>query len=207
MDLILLQFGADGIAAGDLNPEGTAIGTMIDGGAGPNWSAMTANAGGALFDGKKCIELVSVSQGIQQQVTTDVSNNARTSGRPVITDFTCVKYTDVTSPKMFDYCLRAKLLDDPKKDPPTMIWVLRNSGDQLNIIMRFELRAALISETHFQSHPNDMPTEQFKLNFTEIGWYHQVQGAAMTNAGTTGAAWSIGNNRPIAQITKGSSYS
>lgn len=203
MDLILLQFGSDGIAAGDLNPDGSKIGTMIDGDAGPNWTALTANVGGALFDGKKCIELVSVSQGIQQQITTDVSNNARTSGRPVITDFTCVKYADVTSPKMYDYCLRAKLLDE-LKDGPTIIWVLRNSGDQLNIIMRFELRLALISEIHFQSHPNDMPTEQFKLNFTEVGWYHQVQGAAMTNAGTTGAAWSVGNNRPIAKVTGGS---
>ncbi len=205
MDLILLQFGSTGIASGELNPDGTGIGTMIDGEEGPNWRALKTNVGGALFDGKKCIELVSVSQGIQQQVTTDVSNNSRTSGRPVITDFTCVKYTDESSPRMYDHCLRARLLDDvSKSEPPTMIWILRNSGEQLNIIMRFELRAALISEIHFQSHPNDMPTEQFKLNFTEIGWFHQVQGAAITNKGHTGAAWSIGQNRPIAKITNGS---
>lgn len=206
MDLILLQFGASDILSREPNLDGTGIGSMIDGEGGPDWQGMTANAGGAFFDGKKCIELVSISQGIKQQVTTDLSNNARTSGRPVISEFTCVKYTDSTSPKMFDHCLRAKLLDEPE-DLPTMIWILRNSGDQLNIIMRFELKLALISEIHFQSHPNDMPTEQFTLNFTEIGWFHQIQGSAMTNGGTTGAAWSIAANRPIAKLTKGSSYS
>lgn len=205
MDLILLQFGVDGIASGQPNADGTGIGSMIDGAAGegdgPAWAALTANAGGAQFDGSKCIELVSINQGIQQQVTTDVSNNARTSGRPVITDFTCVKYTDYTSPKMYDHCLRALTLDKVGGSP-TILWVLRNSGDQLNIIMRIELRLALISEIHFQSHPNDMPTEQFKLNFTEIGWHHQVQGADVANtAGFSAAAWSIAKNRPIAALS------
>lgn len=204
MDLILLQFGIDGITSSEPNMDGTGIGTLIDGAAGegdgPAWSALTANAGGAQFIGSQCIELVSINQGIKQQVTTDVSNNARTSGRPVISDFTCVKYTDATSPKMYDFCLRAKTLDDVG-GPPTILWVLRNSGDQLNIIMRIELRLTLISEIHFQSHPNDMPTEQFKLNFTEIGWHHQVQSASMGNQGFSAAAWSIAKNRPIAALS------
>ena len=201
MDLILLQFGSDSITTADDNTDGSKVGSLIDGAAGPdgNWNQVSSGSSGRPLIGKKCVELVSVSQGIQQQVTTDISNNARTSGRPVITDFTCVKYVDATSPKLYDHCLRAKLLDGVGDDP-TIIWVLRNSGDQLNIIMRFELRHALISEIHFQSHPNDMSTEQFKLNFTEIGWFHQVQGAAMTNKGNTGAAWSVGNNRPIAKV-------
>lgn len=205
MDLILLQFGIDGITSGEQNMDGTGMGSLIDGAAGegdgPAWSALTANAGGAQFDGSKCIELVSINQGIKQQVTTDVSNNARTSGRPVITDFTCVKYADSVSPKMYDFCLRAKTLDEVGT-PPTIIWVLRNSGDQLNIIMRFELRLTLLSEIHFQTHPNDMPTEQFKLNFTEVGWHHQVQGANVGNkGGFSAAAWSIAKNRPVAALS------
>ncbi|RBO81895.1 type VI secretion system tube protein Hcp [Marinomonas aquiplantarum] len=197
MDLILMQFGVDGITSGQPNADGTGIGTMIDGEAGePNWLGVTAKFGSLTFQGDKCIELVSINQGIKQQVTTDVSNNARTSGRPVITDFTCVKYTDYTSPKMYDYCLRALTLDNVN-DAPTILWVLRNSGDQLNAIMAIELRLTLISEIHFQSHPNDMPTEQFKLNFTEIGWLHQVQGASVNNGGFSATAWSIAKNRPI----------
>jgi type VI secretion system secreted protein Hcp len=204
MDLILLQFGDDSFtkpqdAAGSLmDPSG---GSLIDGAAeGDGWSALADNAGGAGFVPGKCVELVSINQGLQQQVTTDVSNSARTSGRPVISDFTCVKYVDVSSPKMYDYCLRAKPLDNDVAQP-SIIYVLRNSGDQLNIIMRFELRLALISEIQFQSHPNDMATEQFKLNFTEITWHHQLQGPGMQNKGTMAAGWSIAKNRPIGALT------
>ena len=67
--------------------------------------------------------------------------------------------------------------------------------------MRFELRLAMISEIQFQSHPNDMPTEQFKLNFTEIAWLQQGQGGGVTNKGHSAAAWSIAKNRPIAKLS------
>lgn len=204
MDLILLQFGDESFTKPMETLKGPTMdasgGSLIDGGEYGDWKLLTKNAGGANFDANKCVELVSINQGLQQQVTTDVSNSARTSGRPVISDFTCVKYVDVSSPKMYDYCLRAKALDsDPKQ--PTIIYVLRNSGDQLNIIMRFELRLALISEIQFQSHPNDMATEQFKLNFTEITWHHQLQGPGMQNKGTMAAGWSIAKNRPIGSLT------
>ena len=205
MDLILLQFGDDSFTkpqdpekGGFMDPSG---GSLIDGAEGPNgWNTLAKNAGISGFDPKKCVELVSINQGLQQQVTTDVSNSARTSGRPIVSDFTCVKYVDVSSPKMYDYCLRAKTLDT-ESSAPTVIYVLRNSGDQLNIIMRFELRLALISEIQFQSHPNDMATEQFKLNFTEITWIHQLQGPGMQNKGTMAAGWSIAKNRPIGELT------
>jgi len=196
MDLILLQFGKDSLKKSDLDLMGGGGVSLIDGAEGPDWKAIQTPG----FDANRCVELVSINQGIKQQVTTDVSNNSRTSGRPIISDFTCVKYVDMSSPKMYDHCLRALPLD--KEDStPTIIYVLRNSGDQLNIIMRFELRLAMISEIQFQSHPNDMPTEQFKLNFTEIAWHHQSQGAGVTNKGFSAAAWSIAKNRPIAKLS------
>lgn len=202
MDLILLQFGVSNFTA--TNVDATGLGTMIDGAAdGDSWKAMPTPGGplSAKFDANNCVELVSVNQGIKQQVTTDVSNNSRTSGRPIITDFTCVKYVDHTSPKLYDFCLRAKPLDAGVGNP-TVIWVLRNSGDQYNIIMCFEMTLALVSEIQFQSHPDDMPTEKFKLNFTEVGWYHQVQGANVSNtAGFTAAAWSVAANRPVAKLS------
>jgi type VI secretion system secreted protein Hcp len=200
MDLILLQFGVSDFTKPDDTLSGTTGASLIDGAADSNWNAISTEGSNGKFDHKNCVELVSINQGIQQQVTTDVSNSARTSGRPIITDFTCVKYVDVTSPRMYDYCLRAKPLDTEAGNPTT-IYVLRNSGDQLNIIMRFELRLALISEIQFQSHPNDMATEQFKLNFTEIAWHHQVQGAGVTNKGFSASAWSIAKNRPIGSLS------
>ena len=165
--------------------------------------------GGSLIDAewrdenlpfKKCIELVSVHQGLKQQVTTDVSNSARTSGRPVVTEFTCVKYVDKTSVRFYDFCLRAQPLGK-KKDQPTKIYICRNSGDKTANIMTFWLRDALISEIQFQSHPDDMPTEQFKLNFTEILWEYTIQLADTGRAGSRMAGWSVSRNRPIGQFT------
>ena len=196
MDLILLELGDAALTSPKGNDAG-AGGSLIDGEAAvDNWVGITDNPGQLGFDATKCVELVSINQGIQQQVTTDVSNSARTSGRPVVSDFTCVKYVDVSSPKLYEYCLRAKTLDS--ECAPCRIHVLRNSGDRLNLLMQFELTQVLISEIQFQSHPNDMATEQFKLNFTEISWVHCLQGPGLKNQGHVATGWSIARNRPIA---------
>mgnify|MGYP000046815395 CR=1 FL=1 len=192
MDLILLQPGNPEslFGAGDTNGWASG-GSLID-------SEGLTEELGANFG--QCIELVSVHQGMKQQVTTDVSNSARTSGRPIITEFTCTKYVDKTSVKMYEHCLRALPLGQGA-DQPTRIYILRNSGDKTANIMTFELRDAIVSEIQFQSHPDDMPTEQFKLNFTEILWTYTVQNADTTLAGNKMSGWSVSRNRPIGQFT------
>jgi type VI secretion system secreted protein Hcp len=137
---------------------------------------------------------------MKQQITTDVSNSARTSGRPIITEFTCTKYVDKTSVKFYDYCLRAQPLGKGKSQP-TKLYIARNSGTKTANILTFQLRDAIISEIQFQSHPDDMPTEQFKLNFTEILWTYTVQTADTGTAGNIATGWSVARNRPIGQFT------
>ncbi|WP_035059811.1 Hcp family type VI secretion system effector [Andreprevotia chitinilytica] len=187
MDLILLEPGDQDIFGGDNS--WTNGGSLIDN----TWRDGVLNL-------KKCIELVSIHHGMKQQVTTDVSNSARTSGRPVITEFTCVKYVDKTSVKFYDYCLRAQPLGKDKGQP-TKIYIARNSGDKTANIMTIALRDALISEIQFQSHPDDMPTEQFKISFTEIVWTYTVQLADTGTAGNISSGWSVSRNRPIGQFT------
>lgn len=192
MDLILLQPGNSDVFGGDTSNDWTTGGSLIDG----EWRDDILK-----IADKPCIELVSVHQGMKQQVTTDVSNSARTSGRPIITEFTCVKYVDKTSVKFYEYCLRAEPLGKDK-DNPTKLYICRNSGDKTANIMTFTLRDALISEIQFQSHPDDMPTEQFKLNFTEILWQFTVQLANTDRvSGVKSAGWSLARNRPIGQLT------
>jgi type VI secretion system secreted protein Hcp len=147
----------------------------------------------------RCIELVSIHQGMKQQKTTDISPSSRTSGRPIITEFTCVKYVDASSVKLMDYCLRAMPLGTGKHQP-TLIYLLRNSGDTASEILTFSLRDALISEVQFQSHPDDMPTEQFKLNFTEILWTSTLSQTKNTAGAVTAAGWSLARNCPITEF-------
>lgn len=191
MDLILLQPGDDEVFGGIKNDFATG-GSLID----DQWRDEILKLG-------QCIELVSVHHGMKQQVTTDVSNSARTSGRPIITEFTCVKYVDKTSVKFYEYCLRAKPLDNliAHPDKPTKLYIARNSGENAGNIVTMQLRDALITEIQFQSHPDDMPTEQFKLSFTEILWTYTVQTTNLKSSGNIAAGWSIARNRPIGQFS------
>lgn len=197
MDLILLQPGDPGVFGKD------ATNSWKDGGSLVQYTKDDYDENlKDVGDGTKkpCIELVSVHQGMKQQVTTDVSNSARTSGRPVITEFTCVKYVDKTSVKFYEYCLRAQPLGKDK-DHPTMIYICRSSGDKVANILTIALRDAIVSEIQFQSHPDDMPTEQFKLNFTEVLWTYTVQKANTERAGSLASGWSLARNRHIGTLT------
>lgn len=185
MDLILLQPGDSGVFGGNNSD------SLID----KEWRDEILT-----ITEKPCIELVSIHQGMKQQVTTDVSNRARTSGRPVVTEFTCTKYVDATSVQFYEYCLRAQPLGTNKD--ATKIFICRNSGDATANIMTFSIRDALISEIQFQSHPDDMPTEQFKLNFTEILWDYTVQQPDTSRGGKKHAGWSLMRNRPIGQFSE-----
>ncbi|QNM95349.1 Hcp family type VI secretion system effector [Chitinimonas koreensis] len=207
MDLILLQPGDatlfTGPGGGGANgwATGGSLVNTTDWGSGGDPTVQNFDGTPAIpFSGNAFIELVSIHQGIKQQMTTDVSNSARTSGRPIITEFTCVKYVDKLSVKFFDLCLRAKPLGAGKTQP-TMIYIMRNSGDKTANILTMALRDAMISEIQFQSNPDDMPTEQFKLNFTEILWKYTVQLADTKTAGVVPAGWSIARNRPIGDFT------
>jgi type VI secretion system secreted protein Hcp len=194
MDLILLQPGDKNVFGGTDNGWASG-GTLID--YDPAKGTPYADDPGPMGP---YIELVSVHQGLKQQVTTDVSNSARTSGRPIITEFTCVKYVDKTSVRFYDYCLRAMPLGKGA-DQPTKIYILRNSGEQTMNIITFSLRDAIISEIQFQSHPDDMPTEQFKINFTEILWEYTSQNTDATSGGKHAAGWSVARNRSIGKLS------
>jgi type VI secretion system secreted protein Hcp len=199
MDLLILVPGDQSIfpkpgnnfdAGGSLLGPGTGEDSTV-----PNWWKSYDFLGN-----QTGVELVSMHQGMRQQVTTDVSNSARTSGRPVVTEFTCVKYVDPTSVKFYDYCLRAQPLDN-QKTAPTSLYICRNSGDQVAAILQFQLKYALVSEIQMQTHPNDAPTEQFKLNFAEVIWKFQVQTADVSAGGFITAGWSLARNAPIGSFT------
>jgi type VI secretion system secreted protein Hcp len=148
-----------------------------------------------------CIELVSLHQGMKQQLTADLSDMARTSGRPIITGFTSVKYVDETSVKLYEYCLSAQSIGTGR-NCPSKIFIFRKTNETFKVLMTIQLRDAIISEIQLQSHPNDAPTEQFKLNFTEILWTYSVPSPDNGNSSHFTSGWSILRNQPIAQFTE-----
>lgn len=190
MDVILLEPGEP--KAVFSTPDGWATGASLSDNA---WRDADA-----LKHLGPCLELVSLHQGMKQQMTTDVSNAARTSGRPIITEFTCVKYVDQASVKLYDMCLRAQALGTTDKQP-TKLHIARNAGDKTASLMTIWLRDAMISEIQLQTHADGMPTEQFKLNFTEILWRFTVPMGDANVADQRVAGWSLARNRPITAFT------
>jgi type VI secretion system secreted protein Hcp len=184
MDLILLHPGDQSIFSDSDNAE--IANFRFDSGTGPTGF---------------CIELVSLHQGMKQQVTTDVSNQTRTSGRPAITEFTLVKYVDKTSVKLYDYCLRAAAIG-AGADQPTKIFIVRNTSDKAANIIMITLKDAMVSEMQLQTHPDDMPTEQFKLSFSEILWTFTVQQNDMKRQDSFSSGWSLAKNMPIGALSK-----
>ena len=145
-----------------------------------------------------CIELVSMHFGMKQQITTDVSNTARTSGRPNLHDITLVKYFDKTSPLLYKACLTAKPIG--AGDNTSKIFILRNSNDEsgkssIANILTIELTNAIVSAIETQSHPNDMTTEQFTLNFTKVKWTYTSQSSDVVTGGNVEYGWSVEGNR------------
>ena len=180
MDLVLLKPGLDSLSGASLIDGDLALPEVGD------------------IKLEKCIELVSSHFGMKQQMTTDVSNSARTSGRPALNDITAVKYLDKTSPLLYKHCLSATPIDDGEN--PTQIFLCRNSNEKSGAsiianIMTIKLWNCMISSIEAQSHPNDMATEQITLNFTDIEWVTSHQ---ESNAKTTGSfvySWSVKRNR------------
>lgn len=152
------------------------------------------------IDISSCIELVSSHFGMKQQMTTDVSNSARTSGRPVLHDITAVKYLDHSSPLLYKHCLSAIPIDDG--ETPTQIFLCRNSneddsGSIIGNIMTIKLWNCMISSVEAQSHPNDMATEQITLNFTDIEWVASHQNSQAMTTGHKAYSWSVARNRGL----------
>ena len=159
-------------------------------------------AGGNKDDLSKCIELVSIHYSMKQQITTDVSNSARTSGRPELTDITAIKYFDQASTTLYKHCLAAIPLDTGKADEYTKIYLCRNSNDTIANIMTIELKDAIISSIECQSHPNDMPTEQLTINFTAVNWIYNSQLNNMSDGGVKVAGWTVSENHGMPPAPK-----
>lgn len=67
--------------------------------------------------------------------------------------------------------------------------------------MTITLRDALVSELQLRPDADDMPSEQFKLNFTEILWTYNTQTTDSNRADKVSAGWSKERNHTITGFT------
>lgn len=159
MDIVLLEPGDPAILSDDDAKQADSL-------IGEQWHDNNLKMG-------KCIALVSLHDGILQAITADKASITTTKNHP-INQLTCVKYVDQTSVMLLEYCLCGKPIGEGK-DQPTKIYILRTYGDKTTAIITLVLRDAMVSNIECQALPNDKPTEQLTLNFTEILWTYTMQ--------------------------------
>jgi type VI secretion system secreted protein Hcp len=149
-----------------------------------------APKGESNLDGfKEKIELLSFSHGVAMQITGDISNSERTSGKPNHQDFTVTKYLDAASPVLNQSCCEGKAY--PKVD----IIIGRNDKGAVVELMRYTMKNALISSVSIGGGGGDKPVETLTLNYNQISWNFTSQMAETGKKGNVPGMWNLSTNK------------
>ncbi len=140
------------------------------------------------------IEVMSYSHNVAMQVTNDVSNSERTSGKPHIGEFTATKFVDASTPLLNQYCCAGKDI------PEVKITIGRNASDDSGKIVPFivyTLTNALLSNVSVSGGSGGKPVETLSLNFTKIKWELTTQKDSGDKEGTAASTWDLAANKLI----------
>lgn len=137
---------------------------------------------------EKQIEVLSYSHGVSMQVTGDVTNTERTSGRPMHQDFHLTKYLDQSSPKLNQKCCEATNLGQ------VIITIGRNDAGALLPLIIYTLENVVISSVSVGGGGGDKPVESVSLNYGAIKWDYTAQKEENGQAGTVSGGWDVSAN-------------
>lgn len=134
------------------------------------------------------LELLSYNHGLAMQVTSDQSNTARTSGKPMLGEFSVTKYMDAASPKLYDYLLRGADIGT------VTVTIGRNDDGSVLPLIVYTLEETLISNISTGGGGGDKPVETLSMNFTRIQWEYKQQDPGVEGKGAVTAVWNIKTN-------------
>jgi type VI secretion system secreted protein Hcp len=137
---------------------------------------------------EKKIELLSFSHGVAMQITGDLSNNERTSGRPNHQDMTVTKYLDSASPVLNQACCEGKTF------PQVDIVIGRNADGKVVELMRYTMKNVLISSVSVGGGGGDKPVETLTLNYNAIAWEFTSRKDSIGQNAVVNASWNLTTN-------------
>ncbi len=138
------------------------------------------------------IEVMSYSHNVAMQVTNDVSNKERTSGKPHVGEFTVTKFVDGATPVLNEYCCAGKEV------PEVKITCARNAGDDAGAVMPliiYTLSNAIISNVSVSGGAGGKPVETLSFNFVKIKWEVTSQKSDGSKEGTAATTWDLAANK------------
>ena len=134
------------------------------------------------------IELLSFSHGVAMQITGDLSNTERTSGKPNHQDFTVTKYLDQSSPKFNEACCKGDNFTEVK------ITVGRNDKGAMLPLIVYTLKNVVISSVSIGGGGGDKPVETLTMNYNHITWDFHTQKAEGAEQGHVDTKWDLAKN-------------
>ena len=138
------------------------------------------------FAGK--MELLSFSHGVAMQITGDLSNTERTSGKPNHQDMTVTKYLDGASPVLNQSCCEGKGFAQVD------IIIGRNDKGTVIELMRYTMKNVIISSVSIGGGGGDKPVETLTLNYNNLAWKFTSQNASFGQKGVVNGTWNLAKN-------------
>jgi type VI secretion system secreted protein Hcp len=137
----------------------------------------------------KQIELLSFSHGVAMQITGDISNTERTSGKPNHQDFTITKYLDQSSPKLNEACCKGDVFKSAK------VVVARNDKGAVLPLIEYTLKNVVLSSISVGGGGGDKPVETVTMNYNHITWDFHHQKAEGSESGHVATLWDLAKNK------------
>ena len=137
----------------------------------------------------KQIELLSFSHGVAMQITGDISNTERTSGKPNHQDFTITKYLDQASPKLNEACCKGENFKSVE------VVVARNDKGVVLPLIKYTLKNVVLSSVSIGGGGGDKPVETVTMNYNHITWDFTSQKAEGAKEGHVDGKWDLAMNK------------
>lgn len=134
---------------------------------------------------KDKIELLSFSHGVAMQITGDIGNSERTSGKPNHQDMTVTKYLDRASPLLNQSCCEGKSF------PQVDIIIGRDDHGSVAELVRYTMKNVIISSISIGGGGGDKPVETVTLNYNQISWSYSPQ---KPEGGGAEGKWNLSTN-------------
>lgn len=146
-------------------------------------------AGESLAKGfEKQIEIMSYSHNVAMQVTNDVSNTERTSGRAHVGEMSLTKFVDLSTPTLNEYCCSGKMIKE------AVLTLCRNDNGAMLPFIVYTLTNCVVSHLSVSGGSGGKPVETMSLNFTKIKWEITAQKSSGEKEGNASSVWDMAQN-------------
>lgn len=134
------------------------------------------------------IILHSFNHSVSMSMQMDASNTERTVGRPMFSEMSFSKMTDLSTPLLYAACAKGQKLGDAK------IHIGRNQEGKFMSLMEYVLTNAMVSNIS-TGGGGGTPSDSFSLNFTQIKFNFTQQDSDSVKKGFTDFGWDMKTNK------------